>query len=126
MPLRKENKIKVGQPLKAAYLACANRETFRFLKREQHLIADGLNVKELFFEADESKFVFWQAKPNFRLLGKRLGKRMKETREAIANLGQADLQRLREGGSLSLSFRGGGRSSSLWARSSSSALSKRG
>jgi isoleucyl-tRNA synthetase len=61
-----------------------------FLKRE-------LNVKEVAYDRNEDAYIRFYAKPNFPLLGKRLGKRMKEFQAAIAALDRASLERLSNG-----------------------------
>ena len=45
-----------------------------------------LNVKEVRYERDESQYIALSAKPNFPVLGKRLGKRMKAFAEQIRAL----------------------------------------
>lgn len=81
--LRKENKLKVRQPLPAAQVASANPKVLQFLKTQQHLIAEELNVKDVHFTADEEEFVKLKIKPNFRVLGKKVGKLMKAAQTAI-------------------------------------------
>ena len=41
-------------------------------------IKSELNVQSVTYDVDEAKYIEVVAKPNFPLLGKRLGKRMKE------------------------------------------------
>ena len=50
----------------------------------------------------ESAFIELIAKPNFPLLGKRLGKRMKEFQQAINNLGGDDIAALQADGELTV------------------------
>ncbi len=95
--LRKEHKLKVRQPLQRAYVICANPEILNALRLKTHLIADELNVKEIVFEADETPFVLSVAKPNFRVLGKKVGKLMPLAQGAIADLSQAKLHALFKG-----------------------------
>ena len=56
-----------------------------FLRDQQHLIADELNVKIVHFGTDEKQFVKLKAKPNFRVFGKKVGKQMKPVQKAIAD-----------------------------------------
>ena len=74
--LRKEQKIRVRQPLQKAYIASGDAELLKHLKKQEHLISEELNVKEVVFEKDEEKFVKKLFKPNFRILGKKVGKKM--------------------------------------------------
>lgn len=104
--LRKENKLKVRQPLATAYIASAHEEILHFLRDQQHLIADELNVKNVVFETDETKFVELKAKPNFRILGKKVGKHMKAAQSAIDALDQFQLALLMEGKTIPLILEG--------------------
>ena len=81
--LRKEHKLKVRQPLKTAHVVSADKHVLGFLQDQQHLIADELNVKDVVLSSDEKKFVSLKAKPNFRILGKKVGKYMKAAQQAI-------------------------------------------
>lgn len=92
--LRKEHKLKVRQPLKSARIACASDDELHFMESQRHLIMDELNVKEVHFSKDESKFVILKAKPNFRILGKKIGKKMPEAQKKIVEFGQKDLNEL--------------------------------
>lgn len=104
--VRKENKIKVRQPLPKAIVICADEERLAALKRQQHLIADELNVKQVQFESDESKFVHLEAKPNFRVLGKKVGKLMNAVHQAVQQLPSRELGKLLDGKNISLKVDG--------------------
>lgn len=100
--LRKEHKLKVRQPLAAAYVTSGDEQIFRFLQDHQRLIADELNVKEVRFGHDERQLVHLKAKPNFRELGKKVGKRMKAVQAAVNDLDQTKLAVLLRGGTVTL------------------------
>lgn len=104
--LRKEHKLKVRQPLAAAFVASGDPMVFTRLQNHQQLIADELNVKEVRFSDDERQFVHLQAKPNFRELGKKVGKRMKAVQTAIGAFDQQQLGALLSGQTLSLTVEG--------------------
>lgn len=95
--LRKENKLKVRQPLSTAHIACGNQLALQFMQEQQHLIAEELNVKNVEFGADEKQFVQLKAKPNFRVLGKKVGKLMKAAQTAIDGFDQKVLAALMNG-----------------------------
>ena len=92
--LRKEHKLKVRQPLPAAHLVSSDPQTLLFLRDQQHLIAEELNVKNIFFSQDETEFVSLKAKPNFRILGKKVERSMKGVQIAIEQFKQEELQQL--------------------------------
>jgi isoleucyl-tRNA synthetase len=58
----------------------------------EEIVLDELNVKRLVWADRAEDFVSWEVKPNWRVLGKRLGPRMKATAAAIE---AADAARLR-------------------------------
>lgn len=104
--LRKEHKLKVRQPLAIAYIASADTHMLHFLQDQQHLIADELNVKNVEFSTDESQFVALKAKPNFRVLGKKVGKLMKAAQIAIDQFDQHQLEALLNGKTVSIHLEG--------------------
>lgn len=104
--LRKEYKFKVRQPLKAAYIASSNEELLKFLEEQQHLVADELNVKNVVFVKDETQFVTLKPKPNFRILGKKVGKHMKAAHALIDTFDSKQLHALQQGQNLSITLEG--------------------
>ena len=50
------------------------------------IIEDELNVKHVEFRADMGEFIKYNLKPNFRVLGKKVGKRMGEVKAALEKL----------------------------------------
>lgn len=95
--LRKEHKLKVRQPLPKAEIACSSPEHLKFLESQQHLIAEELNVKEVVFHASDKDFVVLKAKPNFRILGKKVGKKMPAVQKRIEILTNEELGKLFKG-----------------------------
>jgi isoleucyl-tRNA synthetase len=104
--LRKEHKLKVRQPLAKAYVVSSDLATLQALKRHQHLIADELNVKDVCYESEESTFVTFSAKPNFRVLGKKVGKLMQAVQKEILCFAGEPLKRLCAGQSVALLIEG--------------------
>lgn len=104
--LRKEHKLKVRQPLQTAHIASTNEQVLDFLRDQQHLIAEELNVKEVKFGTDETQFVALKAKPNFRVLGKKVGKLMKAAQMKIDQFDQQHLSVLLAGLNVTLELEG--------------------
>jgi isoleucyl-tRNA synthetase len=104
--LRKEYKLKVRQPLSKAHLITSNAELLHSLKKQAQLIADELNVKEIELHSEEAKFVQWLAKPNFPVLGKKIGKLMPQAQKAIANFDRKQIQALVAGHRLKVEIGG--------------------
>lgn len=104
--LRKEHKIKVRQPLAVAHLITANTKALGALKTKKNLIEEELNVKEVIFSEDESAFVRLSVIPNYRILGKKVGKLMNQVKTAVEKLDTRALDRLQTQGSLILQVEG--------------------
>jgi len=104
--LRKEHGVKVRQPLRAAHLFSASPQTLLFLEEQKELILSELNVHELHFSQDESQFVKLRAKPNFRLLGKKVGKKMRAVQQQINAFEPHQLEILQGGGKIAIEVDG--------------------
>ena len=81
--VREQERIKVRQPLKEVILDGKNKE---ILKGLDELIKEELNVKEIIFEKDLSKYMDFKVKPNFKEAGKVLGNKMKNFANFLQNL----------------------------------------
>ena len=104
--LRKQRNLKVRQPLARAVVVCAAPGFEEALAPMAPVIAEELNVKAVEFAADESRFVTLSAKANFKVLGKKLGPRMKAAAAAIAALPAADIAKLQAGEGVRLAIDG--------------------
>jgi len=80
--VRNDTKVKVRQPLSRAVVHYAgDREALRPLLP---LVTDELNVKTVEFAESAEQLAGWRAKPNFRVLGPRLGPAVKAVAERLA------------------------------------------
>ncbi|MCH9611754.1 MAG: Isoleucine--tRNA ligase [Chlamydiia bacterium] len=104
--LRKEHKQKVRQPLQTAWVISSDSGALESLKRQENLIKDELNVKSIEYLADESQFVTLTLKPNFRTVGKKVGKHMKAVKTLIENLDVKALDQLETTGRIELQVEG--------------------
>lgn len=98
--LRKEHKLKVRQPLKMAHVIVSDETLLMALKRQENLIAEELNVHSVSFSSDESQFVSLICKPNFRVLGKKVGAKMKAAQQVIGAFNHRQMMTLLNGSSL--------------------------
>jgi isoleucyl-tRNA synthetase len=105
--LRTEYGLKVRQPLKALHLATRDPEERSILAGSEDIIREELNVKLVLFRDNEEDLVEYQAKANFRTLGKALGKAMKSAAGQIEKLGAAEIRRLIAGEKVTLDLEGG-------------------
>jgi isoleucyl-tRNA synthetase len=104
--LRSQYNLKVRQPLKAVELVTRNLEEKKVFLEMEDIIREELNVKNVIFRDNEEDLVLYEAKANFRVLGKELGKEMKAAADRIAALSQSEIQGLLEGAILSLELPG--------------------
>ncbi len=102
--LRTQHNLKVRQPLARAVLVAPDAEARRLLEETAEIIADELNVKKVEFCDDEETLVHRSAKANFKALGARLGKHMKEAAARIAALDSRELGAVLAGTPLRLEF----------------------
>ena len=98
--LRKEYKLKVRQPLAKAYLISSNEELLGALRGQVQIIRDELNVKEVEFHSDETQFVQWVIKPNFPILGKKIGKLIPMAQKVFAKFSREQISTLVSGSPL--------------------------
>ena len=81
--VRGDTKVRVRQPLAGAVLHVPGDRTR--LEPLLPLMADELNVKRVRFAESADELAGWRAKPNFRVLGPKLGPRVNEVAEALAH-----------------------------------------
>lgn len=104
--LRKENHIKVRQPLQTAYIVSANEATITSLYAQENLIKEELNVKEIHFSNQESQFVTHSIKPNLKTLGKKVGKWLPKLKEKIETLTYEEASACTENDPISIAIDG--------------------
>ena len=99
---REEVKIGLRTPLARLTIINGDATLLREMQSLEAYLCDELNVLAIQYSSDESAYIDLQAKPNFPLLGKRLGKRMKAFSGQIGQLSQEHIARLQREGSLTL------------------------
>jgi isoleucyl-tRNA synthetase len=100
--LRTQYNLKNRQPLSAVHVVTKDESQREVLASMEDILREDLNVKRVVFRDDEEELVEYSVKANFRILGKELGKNMKEGAAAIANLSSAQARALAEGGEVSI------------------------
>ncbi len=95
---REEVKIGLRTPLRSITIVHRDATILAELERLEDYVRAELNVLTVRYDTDESAHIEVVAKPNFPLLGKRLGKRMKAFNQAIRGLSAEQIEQLgREG-----------------------------
>jgi isoleucyl-tRNA synthetase len=98
--LRNTHKLKTRQPLKELLVISRVAEDRKTVEKYQALISLELNVKKVAFSTEEAKWVVMMAKPNAKVLGPRLGPKMKSISQKIRELSPEAVARLESEGSL--------------------------
>jgi isoleucyl-tRNA synthetase len=106
LSLRRKVSIKVRQPLSKMMVPILNEQFRRQLQNVEYLILAEVNVKELQYLDDSSGILVKKIKPNFKTLGPRFGKSMKEVSSAIASMTQRDINQLEQTGFYSINING--------------------
>ena len=95
LSLRKKEMIGVRQPLKRIAIPVTNQSLREGIERLQYIVQDELNVKGI--EFIEGNMVEKRVKPNFRVMGKKFGKMMKDAAQVVASLTRQQIATLEQG-----------------------------
>ena len=111
LALRRRVNIKVRQPLAKIVIPILDERLQEQFLKVQRLVLSEVNVKEVEFIRNTEGLITKKIKPNFKTLGKRYGKQMKEIAAAFAAMDQgviAEIERTGLAGSIyNLSLAGG-------------------
>ncbi len=99
---RQEAAIKVRQPLPKVLVYNRDPQILDAVLRLQDQLLDELNVKAIEPLGDPGKFVSYTIRPNLRVLGPRLGKRLNAVREGLAALDPSEVAASVEAGEVVL------------------------
>ena len=106
LSLRKKEKIIVRQPLQCISIPAVDERQKESIEAVRQLILDEVNVKELRFVEGNGMLVK-KVKCNFRTMGKKFGKLMKDVAAAVDGLSQEQIARLEGSGTLDLQLGSG-------------------
>jgi isoleucyl-tRNA synthetase len=88
---REAVKINLRTPLSLVTIVHRDRDVLEVIRGLDEYVRSELNVKEVRYATEETDYIVLYAKPNFPVLGKRLGKRMKEYQELIESMTPGDI-----------------------------------
>ncbi|MFL6870792.1 MAG: isoleucine--tRNA ligase [Candidatus Azotimanducaceae bacterium] len=103
---REEVKIGLRTPLSSLTIINSDEALLDDMRRIERYVQEELNVQSVAYSTDESAYIELCAKPNFPLLGKRLGKRMKSFAAVIDVLTPEQIAQLQQNGRLELTVDG--------------------
>ena len=106
LSLRRKEKLKVRQPLAKIMVPVLNKDFQDKFDAVKNIILSEVNVKEVEFLVDAAGIISKKIKANFKTLGPKHGKLMKQISGEIANFSQEDITRLERSGSYDLNVNG--------------------
>ena len=99
---REDVKINLRTPLRRLTIVHRDAELLAEIATLENYVKAELNVKDVRYDTDESKYIALVAKPNFPVLGKRLGKRMRAFQASIAALDAPAIEAFQQTGSIAV------------------------
>ena len=91
LSLRKKERLRVRQPLSKVMIPILDPKFETQLRAVEDLIKAEVNVKEIEYLTDASGVIKKKVKPNFKTLGKKLGKHMKAVAAVISGFGDTEI-----------------------------------
>lgn len=100
LSLRKKANIRVRQPLSKIMIPVYSDAMYQQLLKVEKLILSEVNVKGIEYLTDEKNILMKKIKPNFKTLGPRYGKLMKQISQYFAGMSQDEIRVLEKEGFL--------------------------
>ncbi len=100
--LRRKVNIKVRQPLSKIVIPAIDATFERQLEAVEPIIKSEVNIKEIELLKDSAGILIKKVKPDFKVLGPRFGKLMKQVAAALNQLDQEKIEELEKNAQLSL------------------------
>jgi len=104
--LRRKEKLKVRQPLAKIMVPVLTKEFQEQFDAVKNIILSEVNVKEVEFLTDAAGIISKKIKANFKTLGPKYGKLMKQISGEIAGFNQQDISNLEKTGNYDLNING--------------------
>ena len=96
--LRRKVSIKVRQPLQKIVIPVLDEAFATKIDAVKNIILSEVNVKEIEYLTDGAGVLVKRIKPDFKLLGKKMGKKMKALSTAVQNFTQTDISKIEKQG----------------------------
>ncbi|TDS12739.1 isoleucyl-tRNA synthetase [Maribacter caenipelagi] len=102
LSIRQKEKIKVRQPLQKIMIPVLDDTDREEIEAVSELIKSEVNVKEIQLLDDASGILVKRIKPNFKTLGPKFGKEMKQIAQVVNGFDQNDIQKIEQDGELTI------------------------
>lgn len=106
LALRRKVNIKVRQPLAKIVIPVLDSEIEKMFNKVKKLVLNEVNVKQAEFIHDTEGLITKKIRPNFKTLGKKYGKFMKDISAAFATFDQKQIALIEREGSYSFDING--------------------
>ena len=106
LSLRKKANIRVRQPLSKIMIPVKDENMKTQLQKVSHLIMSEVNIKEIEFLSADNNILVKNVKPNFKTLGKKYGKQMKQIQAYFTNMSQEEIHAFEKNGGTHLNVDG--------------------
>ncbi len=106
LSLRKRSMIRVRQPLNKIMIPVLTSQFRKQIDAVKNLILTEVNVKDIQYISDTSDILIKKIKPNFKVLGPKYGKLMKQIAASLDQFDQKAISQLEQTGSIFLQLDG--------------------
>jgi len=106
LSLRKRSNIRVRQPLQKIMIPVPDETTRIQLGKVADLISNEVNIKEIEYIPAQNDKLIKKAKPNFKELGPRYGKLMKQIAAAVNQFGKEEISNFEKTGAMTITVQG--------------------
>jgi isoleucyl-tRNA synthetase len=106
LSLRKKANIRVRQPLNKIMIPVSSAEMQAQLEKIENLVLSEVNIKSMEYLSGDTNILVKKIKPNFKTLGPRYGKLMKQIAGIFATMSQEDIRKFELEGAMQLTVDG--------------------
>ena len=106
LALRRKQNLKVRQPLKSIMVPVVDEKQKTDIEAVAELIKNEVNVKEIKLVGNDAGILVKRVKPDFKVLGKKLGKNMKAVASALSTMAQSDIIAFEKSGQVTFDIDG--------------------
>ena len=106
LALRKKESLKVRQPLSHIMIPSIDATTDAYINSIKEIVMSEVNVKDIKLVSDSDGILVKRIKPDFKKLGPKCGKNMKQVAALLQNMEQADINTFEKQGQYTLTVDG--------------------
>lgn len=108
LSIRKKENIKVRQPLSKVLIPVLNEKIKTQIEEVREIILSEVNIKTIEYLDPKNSFINKKIKPNFKILGKKVGGLMKDLSHEVLTMSQEAISQLEQQGYYVLEVKGQG------------------